>query len=591
MTRVTRARFAGVMVVCGAAAAGGLVLSAQSTPAEQKDVVIQALRDELERSRKITLNNIAAPYFISYAIDEGDHFTVTASLGGVLTRRRDRAREPRVQVRVGDYKFDNTNFAGVGFGTRYDLGRLPLDDSYPLLRRYFWLFTDSAYKGAVEGISRKQAALRNITQSEQLNDMAKAEPVRSIRPFKPLAIDEEGWTKRVRALSAVFAKYPEVRGSLVEMETRAGGLVFVNSEGTEVREPEAMIMLRARAAAQAPDGMMMRDEVTFHALDASRMPGDAEIAQKITAMADNVVALAKAPKGEDYSGPVLFSGEASAQIFAEVLGRNLVLTRRPVADGGRGGGFAPSELEGRMGARVLPETFDVVDDPTQKEWRGRPLFGSYEVDREGVLAKPLKLVEKGVLKNYLLTRQPVRGFEGSNGRARLPGNFGASTPAMSNLFVNSSETVPVAELKTKLIELIKARGKAYGILVRKMDFPSTASLDEARRLLTGNQTGRPVSIPLSVFRVYPDGREELVRGLRFRGMGPRSLRDIVATGDDSTTLEFMDNGAVFALVGAANFATEVSVVAPSVLIDDLEMHPIEEELPKLPLVAPPELTR
>ena len=78
-----------------------------------------------------------------------------------------------------------------------------------------------------------------------------------------------------------------------------------------------------------------------------------------------------------------------------------------------------------MGARVLPDTFDVVDDPTQKEWRGRPLFGSYEVDREGVVPKPLRLIEKGVLKNYLLTRQPVRGYEGSNGRARLPGNFGA----------------------------------------------------------------------------------------------------------------------------------------------------------------------
>ena len=97
------------------------------------------------------------------------------------------------------------------------------------------------------------------------------------------------------------------------------------------------------------------------------------------------MALAKAPKGEDYSGPVLFEGTAGAQIFAEVLGQNLALTRRPVADGGRGGGAQPSELEGRMGARVLPESFDVVDDPTQTEWRGRPLFGSYEVDREGVL--------------------------------------------------------------------------------------------------------------------------------------------------------------------------------------------------------------
>ena len=241
-------------------------------------------------------------------------------------------------------------------------------------------------------------------------------------------------------------------------------------------------------------------------------------------MAENLVALANAPKGEDYSGPVLFEGAAGAQIFAEVLGRNLALTRRPVADGGRGGGAQTSELEGRMGARVLPDTFDVVDDPTQKEWRGRPLFGSYTVDREGVVPKPLRLIEKGVLKNYLLTRQPVRGFEGSNGRARLPGGFGASAASISNLFVSSSEPVPVAELKKRLIELCRTRNKPYGIIVRKMDFPSSAGLDEARRLLSAQQGGRPVSMPILVYKVYLDGREELVRGLRFRGFNVRSLQ-------------------------------------------------------------------
>ena len=244
----------------------------------------------------------------------------------------------------------------------------------------------------------------------------------------------------MRDLSAIFAEYPDVKNSAVELEASDGGLHLVNSEGTEVREPESVAVLRARALAQAPDGMSLRDAVTFHALDAAHLPGEAEMRRGITQLAENVVALAQAPKGEDYSGPVLFEGQAGAQIFAEVL------AREPVAHAAPRGRWRArrrraqnSELEGRMGARVLPDTFDVVDDPTQKEWRGRPLFGSYDVDREGVVPKPLRLVEKGVLKNYLLTRQPVRGFEGSNGRARLPGNYGASAAAISNLFVSSSE--------------------------------------------------------------------------------------------------------------------------------------------------------
>jgi hypothetical protein len=579
------------------AAAAGLValgamemLSAQAPPA---DPIFQAMRDEIDRARKLSLANLEAPYFVEYVIDEEESFAVSANLGGLLSRRRERFRSPDVHVRVGDYKFDNGNYvsSGFGFGSRYDLERFPLEDSYPLLRRYFWLMADSAYKSSVEAISRKRAAMRNMQQNEQLNDFAHAEPVKSVRPIKRLVLDEEQWAGRVRTLSTIFTQYPDVKNSGVELDVSEGGLHLVNSEGTEVREPESAAVLRARAVAQAADGMSLRDAETFHALDAAHLPSDAELRRGITALAENVVALAKAPKGEDYSGPVLFEGMAGAQIFAEVLARNLALTRRPVAEGGRGGGAQNSELDGRMGARVLPDTFDVVDDPTQKEWRGRPLFGSYTVDREGVLPKPLKLIEKGVLKNYLMTRQPVRGYEGSTGRARLPGSYGSSAAAISNLFVSTSEPVTVAELKKKLIELCRTRNKPYGIIVRKMDFPSSAGLDEMRRLMTGQQGGRPVSPPILVYKVYADGREELVRGMRFRGFNVRSLKDILAAGDDSAAFEYMDSTAPFALIGGAGFTAETCVVAPSILIDDLELHPAEEELPKLPVVSAPDMTR
>src|SRR5437764_6326078 len=163
----------------------------------------------------------------------------------------------------------------------------------------------------------------------------------------------------------------------------------------------------------------------------------------------------------------------------------------------------------------------------------------------------------------------------------MPGNYGASTPGFSNLFVRASGAVPLAELKKKLIELCQARGKPYGMIVRKMDFPSAASIDEVRRLLQGAQGGRPVSLPLLVYKIFPDGHEEMVRAVRFRGLNVRSLKDILAAGDDSAVFEFMDNAAPFALIGASGFTAETAVIAPSVLIDDLELHPLEDEQPKL----------
>ena len=578
------------LLLCTAGLGALVMLCAQTPPA---DPIFQAMRDEMDRARKLSLASLEAPYFVEYVVDEEENFSLQANLGGLLSRRKERFRSPESHVRVGDYKFDSGNFVGGGFGgSRYDLERFPLEDSYPLLRRYFWLMTDSSYKSAVEAIARKRAALRNMQQNDQINDFAHAEPVKSMHPLKRLAIDEDQWANRVKSLSAIFTAFPGIKNSGIELEASDGGFYLLNSEGTEVREPESATFLRARAIAQAPDGMTLRDAVTYHAVDAAHLPGEAEMRSGITALAENVMALANAPRGEDYSGPVLFEGQAGAQIFAEVLGHNLALTRRPVSQSGRGGGGAqPSELEGRMGARVLPDTFDVVDDPTQKEWRGRALYGSYTVDREGVAPKPLKVIEKGVLKNYLMTRQPVRGFEGSNGRARLPGGFSANNATISNLFVSTTDAVPVSELKKRLIELCRTRNKPYGIIVRKMDFPSTASLDEARRLVGGQQGGKPVSLPVLVYKIYVDGHEELVRGMRFRGFNVRSLKDILAAGDDAAVFEFMDNTMPFALIGGTGFTAEASVIAPSILIDDLELHPVEDELPKLPVVSPPDISR
>jgi hypothetical protein len=277
------------------------------------------MRDELARSRQMTVANLEPPYFIQYLLDESENFSVSASLGGLLSRRHERYREPEVRVRVGDYKFDNTNYSGSGFnfGTRYDLGRFPLEDNYPVLRRYLWLETDSAYKSAVEAISRKRAALRNLTQSDRLADFAKAEPVHLVKPFTRLSIDENAWTARVRSLSAIFTQYPEIKNSSVELESGVGGYTLVNTEGTEVREPENVTYLRVRAMAQAADGMSVRDAITYHGADASRLPSAAEMERGVRNLAESVIAMAHAPRGEDYSGPVLFEGAAGAQILGD----------------------------------------------------------------------------------------------------------------------------------------------------------------------------------------------------------------------------------------------------------------------------------
>jgi hypothetical protein len=210
---------------------------------------------------------------------------------------------------------------------------------------------------------------------------------------------------------------------------------------------------------------------------------------------------------------------------------------------------------------------------------------------EGVAPKPVSVVEKGVLKNFLTTRQPIRGFPASNGHARLPGNYGAFSAAIGNLFVKSSETTPLADLKKRLIEMTKMRGKPYGMLVRKLDYPYSASASELQSLAQASaQSGgsaRPVSPPLLIYKVYPDGREELVRGLRFRGLTSRTLRDILAASSETDTFDFVNVAAPLAILGAGGYLAPASVTAPGLLFDELELEPPQDQLPKPPTVPPP----
>jgi hypothetical protein len=548
-------------------------------PGSQPDPVLDAMSAELKRATTLTLNQLEKPYFVSYAVDDYHNWTASATLGGLIASNDSTYRVPSVRVRVGDYKFDNSNYAGGGGGgARYDLRSFPLDNDPLVMRQYFWLATDSAYKGSLQAIARKRSALRSVTVADQLPDFSPAPAFTLFRDYQPAKFDGPAWNDRVRRISRVFSDFPTLRTSLVEYNVSDGLHRFINTEGTEVRVPGTTGAVQIRASAQASDGMIVRDFDVFYTHDIVTMFPEAELAKSARNVGEMVTKIAAAPMGDSYSGPILFEGVASAQMMAEVLGSNLHIARKTVAPRGMPSQAAATELEGRRGVRIMPEFFDVVDDPTQ------PFFGHEEVDDEGIPEKPVSLVEKGVLKDFLRTREPVRGYNESNGRARLTGGG----PIPTNLIIKARETSSLSDIRKKMIDLCQQRGLDYAIIIRRMDFPSTAPVDEARRILaSGGNSGHPVSMPLHIYRLYTDGHEQLIRGVRLHGLNARSLKDILAAGDDNVRFDYLENGQPFALLGYSPSSAEVSVVAPSVLIDDLELTKIDDELPRLPLAAPP----
>ena len=580
------------------AAAGAVLLALSQAGWAQNsgddDVILKAMKDEMERSRQLrAAGGGDAPYFFSYDLTDSENVRVNASMGSAVSVSHDHLRFPSVEVRVGAYDFDNTNhiFSGLYSGSRYD-GTWPLDNNYAALREAFWLSTDRAYKAALESMGRKRASLNSANAAtEKLADFSKADAVVSLPKVAHKKADEAAWAARLSRLSSVFNAYPEVLTSQLEFQSIDGITYLVNSEGTQLRYPDRVSWIVARAEGQAADGMYVRDGLSIQSLDLDKLPSEADMRKALTEMGEHVRALLKAPKGEGVSGPTLFEPQAAAQLLAQLLGDNLRVPRKPLADPGRNVNFVPSEFETRMGGRVLPDWMEVSDDPTQSVWNGKPLIGNYGFDLEGVPPKPVSVIEKGMLKGFLTTRQPIRGFAASNGHARLTGSFGARGAAIGNLFVKAGETAPLDDLKKRLIQMCQDRGKPYGMLVRKLDFPFSAGAGDLQALAQASQqsggSARPVSPPLLVYRVYPDGREELVRGLRFRGVSSRSLRDILAASRETALFDFVNNGAPLSMMGAGGYLAPASVVAPGLLFDEIEFDLPMDQLPKTAIVPPP----
>lgn len=404
-------------------------------------------------------------------------------------------------------------------------------------------------------------------------------------------VDEAAWSARTVKLSAIFNAYPEVLASGVEFHFNQDTTYVLNTEGTELRFRDDTAWFDVRAEGQAADGMLVRESLGVPALEAETLPSQGAMEQAVTGVAGHVQALVKAPVGESFVGPALFEPQAAAQLLAQLLGDNLHIQRKPVSDPSRPVNLIASEFEGRMGSRVMPEWIDVTDDPTLMAWQGKPLAGYYPFDFEGVKPKPVPLIEKGVLKEFLTTRQPAKNLQVSNGHGRFPARFGTTAAAIGNLFVKAAQSSPMGELKARLIQMCKDRDKPYGLLVRKLDFPYTGGNAELQALqAVSAQSGgsvRPVSPPVLIYRVYPDGREELVRGLRFKGLSTRSLRDILAASSETTVFPYLNTGAPLARSAGPGYIAATAVIAPGLLFDELEVDRSQDALEKPALVPPP----
>jgi TldD protein len=514
------------------------------------DAVLKAMLAELKRSQeKLQLGQMQRPYYIDYQVTEIQDNISDATLGALRTDQVNSGRLVRVVVRIGDYKQDS--YFGEGMGA---LETMPSDNDELALRRQLWLATDKAYKSALSGLTEKQAALKSMETENDLADFSQEKPAQSVRDLAKLDVDLDRWKQTLRTTSDLFRGDPSLEMSSAMLNFRVLNRYFVNTEGTVTRNGKTIYTVLFSGSDQAEDGMHVERSHGWVVAKPDELPKAEEIEKEAKQLIGTFNGLKKAPLVEDdYRGPVLFSADAATSLFERLIVPNILGVRPDLGNPARTNGEFASYFKGR----VLPETFTVVDDPKAKEFDHQTLAGTYDVDDEGVEAQKVTVIEKGVLTNFLLGREPIRDFPHSNGHGRTA-LAGAPRPQISNLIFKAEKSVPFEELKQKLIQMCKDQGRPYGYYVET--------------------TGAQLS-PRLLWRIYvSDGHQELVRGAVFKQLDTRALRsDIVATGTDN----YVYNRAE---------PLPSAIVAPSLLFGELEIQRANRTREKLPQYPAPALS-
>jgi predicted Zn-dependent protease len=532
----------------------------------QPSVLLDAMSQELNRNFSALKEKAdPPPYFMSYEVTEQEVRSVSGTLGALTASEGGKERFLDVSVRVGSPKLDNYHRVRGERGQFTSGAPLTYEDNVNSIKRRLWLETDRAYRTAAERLIRiKTNTQVKVADEDNSDDFSTEEPAVFQQAPPKLKFDEAAWSERIRQLSARFQHYPGVLTSRVAVLCQTDTRYLVDTGGTRVEHGRGFARVVVTASAKAADGTDLSAFESFEAVDAAGLPEDKAMLAAVDRVAKDVSALLRAPEAEPFVGPAIFSGRAAGVFFHEIFGHRVEGHRQK--DESEGQTFTKS-----VGAKVLPDFLSVVFDPTRRKIGAVDLNGWYDYDDEGVKARPVTVVDKGVLKTFLMSRSPIRGFDRSNGHGRRqPGLEVVSR--QSNLLVESTNTVTEAKLRQMLIGEIKKQNKPYGLYFRDI----TGGFTTTQR--AGLQAFKV--IPVIVYRVYADGRpDELVRGADIVGTPLASFAKILATSDKAEVF----NG----YCGAESGSVPVSAVSPAILVSEIEIEKKAKSQDRPPLLPEP----
>lgn len=566
-----------------------------SLSAKVDESIFSAMEDEIKRSMsELKIDGLEKPYYVEYRIEISEPNTIISNLGSIVEMNNTKTAKLDVQIRVGDYKFDNTNFFDIGLGffgssddeESFKNRRISINPDYNSLRRQLWLATDAAYKREAEIFSKKVAALQNKMRKDTTHDFLKVEAKVNIIDNPMPTFDKSYFIDLVNSASKVFNNYGAIATSSAVVEFEKKETYYLNSEGMKYYVNDYNTNLEVVATAQASDGMPLGNYYRSMAKNPSNIAKKETVIKEVNRIAQLLTKQTEiTAEIDDYSGPVIFSGIAANQVFAEQFAPNLVTQRQPLSEGGFSTGNSNSAFQTKIGGRVLPEFISLKAIPNADKYKNIELSGNFKIDSEGLIPSNFTIVENGFLKELFSSRIPTKRVRNSNGHKREGGTM------FSNIIfeVEKEKALTYDELKAKLIELCKMRELPYGIIVKNVmdkNIMFTSLFRQNPGLFKYSNDDGSVFIT-EAYKVYPDGKEELIRGLSGKGFTVRSFKDILYTGNNNYVMNYLASAVISPFISGGSRYVYSTIISPDLLFEDGELVTPTGDFDKPPFLANP----
>lgn len=549
------------------------ILSFSFTPHKFLDFLYNELINNFKELKKEKV----APYYMEYQVIFERRKELEAHLGTLVKDFESKKGYLDSKVRVGEYDFDSSIYPDELYfpGEEESQIREILDDiNVPCEENLLWkeILKKISFRNyqvaKIRYFDKKSREMQEFKE-DTLPSFTKEKAEIYIDTSKEEKIDFEKVKDILKGVSEVFKKEPWIIASGVSFYNIIQRKYFVDTEGRKIFERRNHNYIYIYAATKAEDGMWVSDFESFFFFNQEKMPSRDSLMKCAHNIIENVKKLKEAPVQEPYKGPVLILSPGAGVFFHEILGHRLEGHRQR------------SRIEGeifkeKIGEKILPEFLNVYDDPRLKYFGKIPLSGFYRFDEEGIRAQKVTLVEKGILKGFLLSRRPLLNFRNSNGHGRaspffLSTSFDPPVPRQGNFIIENLNPLSVDSLKKLLIYECKRQGKEYGIIIEK--------IVEGRTQTSRFTLETFESEPIVAKRLWIDGKEEYIRGIRFGGTPLISLKNIIALGDDP--------GVYNGFCGAESGNIPVGIVSPSVLLKEMELAKREKSYLKPPIIPPP----